>query len=121
LKESGSSVIPRYIEMKHFNKKFPENNNIKYDLRNGCLIRKNNEWRNIALESISKKLINYNSCEISNLYNKNFDKIDNIFKDIQLLEDITKRFNYLDLQINKTLFNELKNEIKYIIRSNILI
>lgn len=47
LKESGLNVILRYIQMKHFNKKFPENNNIKYDIRNGCLIRKNDEWRNI--------------------------------------------------------------------------
>jgi len=121
LKDNGSSIIPKYIQMKHYNKQFPENNNIKYDLRNGCLIKKNDKWQNIGIENISKKLINHNSGEINNFYNKNIDSIDKIFKDMQLLEYIVSKFNYLDLQLDKSYFNELKKEIKFIIKTNILI
>ena len=38
-----------------------------------------------------------------------------------MLEYITSRFNYLDLHLDKKFFNDLKNEIKYIIKSNVLI
>ena len=121
LKDSGNSIIPKYIQMKHFNKKFPENNNIKYDENNGCLIKKDNDWKFIGIDHFSKRLINHNSYEIGDFYNKNKDKIDKIFKDIELLEFINKRFNYLDLHLDKKIFNDLKNEIKYIIKGNIFI
>ena len=121
LKNSGSSIIPKYIQLKHFNKNFPENNNIKYDVRNGCLIKKGDEWRCVGIDNISKRLIDHNSGEIGKFYDKNKENINKIFKDIQLLEYITTKFNYLDLHLDKTFFNELKNEIKYIIKSNILI
>jgi hypothetical protein len=121
LKDSGNSVIPRYIQMKHFNKGFPENNNIKYDDNKGCLIKKDNEWRNVCIDNLSKKLMNHNSNEIGVFYNKNKDKINKIFKDMEFLEFINTRFNYLDLHLDKKLFNDLKNEIKYIIKGNILI
>jgi len=121
LKDSGSSIIPKYIQMKHFNKNFPENNNIKYDVRNGCLIKKGDEWRSIGIDNISRRLIDHNSGEIGIFYNKNKDDINKIFKDIQFLEYVTSRFNYLDLHLDKKFFNDLKNEIKYIIKSNVLI
>ena len=120
LKDSGSSIIPKYIQMKHFNKNFPENNNIKYDVRNGCLIKKGDEWRSIGIDNISRRLIDHNSGEIGIFYNKNKDDINKIFKDIQFLEYVTSRFNYLDLHLDKKFFNDLKNEIKYIIKSNVL-
>ena len=121
LKDSGNSVIPRYIQMKHFNKEFPENNNIKYDDTIGCLIKKDNEWKYTGIDNLSRRLIDHNSNEIGVFYNKNKDKISKIFKDIEFLEFINTRFNYLDLHLDKKLFNELKNEIKYIIKGNILI
>ena len=121
LKDSGSSIIPKYIQLKHFNKNFPENNNIKYDVRNGCLIKKGDEWRSIGIDNISRRLIDHNSGEIGIFYNKNKDDINKIFKDIQFLEYVTSRFNYLDLHLDKKFFNDLKNEIKYIIKSNVLI
>lgn len=77
------------------------------------MIKKNNEWRSIGIDNISKNLINHNSGEITS--------IDRIFKDIQLLEYIVTRFNYLDLHLDKSFFNELKNQIKFIIKTNILI
>ena len=104
--------------MKHFNKKFPENNN-------GCLIKKDNEWKYIGIEYFSKRLINQNSAELGIFYNKNKENLNKIFKDIELLEFINTRFNYLDLHLNKKLFNDLKNEIylfnKYVLKNKKII
>ena len=114
---SGINVIPRYIEMKHFNKDFPENHNIKYEKNNNCLIKKNGEWRITNIEHLSKNLINKNSYEISNYYNNNKTKINNSISDIDLIEFIFKKFNYLDLCLDKKLYTNIKDEIKEIIRS----
>jgi len=40
---------------------------------------------------------------------------------MELLEFIYKRLNYLDLTFNKKLFTNLKDEVKYIIKSSIII
>jgi len=121
LQHSGSSIIPKYIQMKHFNKNFPENNNIKYDIKNGCLIKKDDGWRSVGIDNISRRLIDHNSGEIGKFYDKNKENINKIIKDIQFLEYVTSKFNYLDLHLDKTFFNDLKNEIKYIIKSSVLI
>ena len=42
----GDNIIPKYIELKHFNKEFPENHNIKYEKNKGCLIKNSYELRN---------------------------------------------------------------------------
>ena len=39
---------------------------------------------------------------------------------IELLQYIYSKFNYLDLSINKKSFNNIKNEIKNIIKTNVL-
>jgi len=65
LTKSGNNIIPKYIEFKHFNKDFPENNNIKYEKNNGCLIKKNNEWKITDINYLSKKLIDKNALEIN--------------------------------------------------------
>ena len=114
---SGNNIIPRYIEMKHFNKDFPENHNIKYEKNNNCLIKKNGEWKITNIESLSNNLINKNSNEIRNYYNSNKSKINNTISDIDLIEFIFKRFNYLDLCLDKKLYTNIKDEIKEIIRS----
>ena len=117
LRLSGNNVIPRYIEMKHFNKEFPENHNIKYEKNNNCLIKKNGEWRITNIEHLSNNLIDKNSNEIRNYYNDNKTKINNAISDIDLIEFIFKKFNYLDLCLDKKLYTNIKDEIKEIIRS----
>lgn len=118
---SGNSIIPKYIEMKHFNKNFPENNNIKYEKNNNCLIKRNNEWKFINIDYLSDRLLNHNSAELDNYYTKYYNDIDNSIKNVELLEFIYKRLNYLDLTFNKKLFSNLKDEVKYIIKSNIIL
>ena len=117
LRLSGDSIIPRYIEFKHFNKDFPENNNIKYEKNNDCLIKKDGEWKITNIDSLSNKLIDKNSSEINSYYLKQKNNIEERIKNIELMEFINKRFNYLDLCIDKKLYKNIKDEIKEIIRS----
>jgi hypothetical protein len=117
LRLSGNNIIPRYIEMKHFNKDFPENHNIKYEKNNTCLIKKNGEWKITNIEYLSNNLINKNSDEIKNFYLNNKNEINNYISDIDLIDFIFKKFNYIDLFLDKRLYTNIKDKIKEIIRS----
>ena len=116
----GDNIIPKYIELKHFNKEFPENHNIKYEKTKGCLIKNDNRWGLTNLDILSNKLVDKNSFELRNYYNKQKTDIEEKIKNIELLEFIYSRLNYLDLNLNRTLFNNIKNEIKNIIKYNML-
>jgi uncharacterized C2H2 Zn-finger protein len=91
----GDNIIPKYIELKHFNKEFPENHNIKYEKNKGCLIKNDDRWGLTNLDIISNKLFDKNSYELRNYYN-------NQKKDIE-----------------EKIMN-IKNEIKNIIKYNML-
>ena len=116
----GDNIIPKYIELKHFNKDFPENHNIKYEKNKGCLIKNNNRWGLTNLDILSNKLFDKNSFELRNFYNNQKTDIEEKIKNIELLEFIYSRLNYLDLNLNRSLFNNIKNEIKNIIKYNML-
>ena len=116
----GDNIIPKYIELKHFNKEFPENHNIKYEKNKGCLIKNDNRWGLTNLDILSNKLFDKNSFELRNYYNNQKTDIEEKIKNIELLEFIYSRLNYLDLYLNKSLFNNIKNEIKNIIKYNML-
>jgi|688.fasta_scaffold02753_41 hypothetical protein len=121
LLKSGNNIVPKYIEFKHFNDNFPENKNIKYEKNNRCLIREKGEWKYTNIEQLSNKLINKNSYELSEYYNNKKNNIEERIKDIDLIEFIYSRLNYLDLSINKNIYKDIKNEIKNIIKSTLLI
>ena len=112
LLKGGNNIVPRYIEFKHFNDNFPENKNIKYEKNNRCLIRENGEWKYTNIEQLSNKLINKNSYELSKYYNNKKNNIEERIKDIDLIEFIYSRLNYLDLSINKNIYKDIKKEIK---------
>ena len=116
----GDNIIPKYIELKHFNKEFPENHNIKYEKNKGCLIKNDNRWGLTNLDILSNKLFDKNSYELRNYYNNQKMDIEEKIKNIEVLEFIYSRLNYLDLNLNRTLFNNIKNEIKNIIKYNML-
>ena len=119
-KHSGDNVVPRYIEFKHFNKNFPENHNIKYEKNNNCLIKRNGEWKITNLNNLSNKLIQKNSHEIFKYYRNKTEEIDNKIKHVDLMEYISKRFDYIDLclPITKNVYNQIKYEIKDIIKTS---
>ena len=121
LLKGGNNIVPKYIELKHFNDNFPENKNIKYEKNNKCLIREKGEWKYTNIEQLSNKLIKKNSYELSEYYNNKKNNIEERIKDIDLIEFIYSRLNYLDLSINKNIYKDIKKEIKNIIKSTLLI
>jgi hypothetical protein len=121
LLHSGDSIIPKYIEFKHFNKKFPENHNIKYENNNSCLIKAEGRWKLTNIDYLSNNLINKNSSEICRYYNNQKREIEEKIKNLELIEFINRRFNYLDLSLNKDIYNIIKSEIKNIIKTKMLI
>lgn len=111
-----SSIIPNYIEAKHFNKDFPENNNIKYKNKT-CFTYIDNTWKITNIDLLSNELLVKNSNEINHKFNSDKNKIDNEYKNDDLLEQIQAHFNYLDLFINPKLYKVIKTKIKDLIRT----
>ena len=90
-------------------------------MNNRCLIREKGEWKYTNIEQLSNKLIKKNSYELSEYYNNKKNNIEERIKDIDLIEFIYSRLNYLDLSINKNIYKDIKTEIKNIIKSTLLI
>jgi transposase-like protein len=109
LLNSGDFIIPRYIELKHFNEKYPENHNIKYERNRGCIIRENYKWKYTNIDYLSNDLLNKNSNELRSYCNKEKDKIENEIRNLELIDFIYSRLSYLDLSMDKI---EIKNIIK---------
>jgi hypothetical protein len=98
---SNNNIIPKYIEFKYFNKKFPENHNIKFEKYKGCLIKQDDEWKITDIKYLTNKLIDTNLKELEDYYNSHKEDIGE--KDI--------------FDFNK---NNLKIEIKNIIKTTML-
>ena len=112
-----NTTIPKYIELKHFNKDFPENHNIKYEKNNNCYVKKNGEWKITNIDYLSKKLLNTNYHEINKFYYDKKEKIEENIQNIEIIDIIYKRLNYLDLQVNKKMYKDIRYEIKDMIRT----
>ena len=98
---SNNNIIPKYIEFKHFNKKFPENHNIKFEKYKGCLIKQDDEWKITDIKYLTNKLIDINLKELEDYYNSHKETIEK--KDI--------------FDFNK---DDLKTEIKNIIKTTMI-
>ena len=91
LKINETSIIPRYIELKHFNDDFPENRNIKYEKNNDCLVKIDGKWK------------------IRNLNN---------MAEILIIDVSTELKEYVNIKYNTKHYNSIKTEIKDIIKSS---
>lgn len=117
---SGDFIIPKYIEMKHFNDKYPENHNIKYQKSRGCIIKENNKWKYINIDYLANELLIKNSNELKSIYDKDKERIETKITDLELVKFIYSRLNYLDLSMDKHILKNIKIEIKNIIKSTLL-
>lgn len=113
--------IKKYIEYKHFNKDFQENNNIIYDNRlKKCFIKINNEWISKNIDSIVNMLISDNSYEMINRYEKDKDNYNNKIQNIDKIEHLRIYLYYTIFEtINKKMYNMMKKDIKDSIRNSI--
>jgi hypothetical protein len=91
VKINETSIIPRYIELKHFNDDFPENKNIKYEKNNDCLVKIDGKWKIRNLNHMSEMLI---------------------------LDISTELKEYVSIKYNTKHYNNIKTEIKDIIKSS---
>lgn len=87
----GDNTIPKYIEKKHFDKNFPENNNIVYDKENQCQIYENNSWKKRKLSMLSSKLVKQNSGELLTFCNHNGTQLSNDIQNDDTFEYIKSK------------------------------
>lgn len=76
-----------------------------------------NTWKITNIDLLSNELLVKNSNEINHKFNSDKNKIDNEYKNDDLLEQIQAHFNYLDLFINPKLYKVIKTKIKDLIRT----
>jgi len=91
LKINETSIIPKYIELKHFNDDFPENRNIKYEKNNDSLVKIDGKWK------------------IRNL---------NHMAEILIIDISSELKEYVNIKYNTKHYNSIKTEIKDIIKSS---
>jgi hypothetical protein len=113
----SNNIIPNYIDCKHFNENFPENRNIKFE-NNVCYVRKQDKWQPITMDKLSSKLLQTNTNELAKKYNSAKDIIEGIIQNVDVMEYIEKKFDYLDLMTNKNKYKEALDDIKCLIKSN---
>jgi hypothetical protein len=116
---SGKNTIPLYIEKKHFNKEFPENNNILYDDKlKRCKIKENNIWKNMNVSMASSKLINDNSEELLVYFNTNKDLLNKQIKNNEIYDFIIEKLLYIKNKSDKDQYNNLFNIIRFLIEGS---
>jgi hypothetical protein len=116
---SGKNTMPLYIEKKHFNKDFPENNNIIYDDKlKKCKIKENNKWKNINVSMASSKLINDNSLELLLYFDKNKELLNKQIKNNEIYDFIIEKLLYIKNKNDKDQYSNLFNIIKFLIEGS---
>ena len=116
---SGENTIPLYIQKKHFDEEFPENNNIKYTDDNKCKVFENNGWKEKDISLMSNKLIKDNT-EILLFYCDNNDV--NILNEISDVEKYDHVKNKLFIIYNKSdnhKYNDVLSKIKELIKNTV--
>ena len=115
---SGMNTIPLYIEKKHFDKDFPENNNITFTNENKCKVLEDNLWKEKDIGLLSSKLIHDNS-EVILLYcDDNELKLSNVIQDEEKYKFIKdKLFIVYDKSDNKK-YNSVLSKIKDLIKNS---
>jgi len=117
LLESGMNTIPLYIEKKHFNKNFPENNNIKYTEDNKCKVLEDNLWKEKDIGLLSTNLIKQNS-EVLLLYcDENDIKLSEDINDADKYEHIKNKLIIIYNKSDNTKYVHVLSKIKELIKN----
>jgi hypothetical protein len=115
---SGHNTIPLYIQDKHFNDEFPENNNIKYSKDCKCLLKEENEWKEKDLNHLSKKLIKDNSKVLLLYYNDNKIELQNEISNEEIIDNIKDKLFIIYNETDNQKYNNLLIQIKELIKSS---
>jgi len=115
---SGMNTIPLYIEKKHFDKDFPENNNITYTNENKCKVLENNLWKEKDINSLSSKLIHDNS-EVLLLYCEDNElKLSNVIQDEEKYNFIKNKLFIVYNKSDNQKYNEVLTRIKDLVKNS---
>lgn len=115
---SGINTIPLYIEKKHFDKAFPENNNITFTNENKCKIMEDNVWKEKDLGLISSKLIHDNS-EILLLYcEDNEIELSNKIKNDEVFKHVKDKLIFIYNKSDWKRYNEVLRKIKDLVKNS---
>jgi len=113
---SGINTIPLYIEKKHFDKNFPENNNIFYTKENKCHVMENDKWQEKNLELLSSKLIADNSEYLLLYYDENKSELSEKILDEDIMDHVKNKliliYNKCDSNKYKKILSIIKDLIK---------
>lgn len=114
---SGINTIPSYIKMKHFDKNFPENNNIVYTNENKCKVMEDNEWLEKDLGLLSNKLIKDNTEVLLLYYDDNKVEIGESINDTDIFDNVKNKLIliYNKQDVNK--YNQVLSKIKELIKN----
>ena len=115
---SGLNTIPLYIEKKHFDKEFPENNNITFTNENKCKVMENNKWKERDISTLSSKLIQDNS-EVLLLYcDDNEMNLLNVLQDEEKFKFIKHKLFIVYDKSESQKYNEILSKIKDLIKNS---
>ena len=118
---SGVNTIPMYIEKKHFDKNFPENNNIIYTKENKCNEMENNHCREKDITILSSKLIKENT-QILLLYcDKNEIQLTDEIMNDELFENIKDKLFIIYNKTDNEKYNHIISLIKEVVKSSCVI
>ena len=117
---SGENTIPLYIKKKHFNKNFPENNNIKYSNDNKCQVLEDNCWQEKDIGLLSTNLMKDNTEVLLMYCDNNEIQLFNEISDIEKYEHIRNKLFIVYNKSDNQKYNAVLAKIKELIKSSTL-
>jgi len=111
--------ILKLIELIHFNKDYPENQNIRYDNKRKLInIKRDDNWTTIDYNYLVYNLLINNSKLLINYYNDYKEYFNNLISNINHIEELKVYLNHNMLeQIHPKKFNLMQKETKNSIKS----
>ena len=115
---SGINTVPKYIEKKHFDKGFPENNNIIYTKHNKCKVLENNCWKEKDIDLLSSKLIKDNTKVMLLYCDDNEIKSSEEIQDQEIYEHIKNKLILIYNKSDHAKYNNVLYIIKELIKNS---
>ena len=118
--QSGTNTVPLYIKKKHFDKNFPENNNIKYSNDNKCQVMEDNCWQEKDLGLLSTNLMKDNTEVLLMYCDNNEIQLLNEINDIEKYEHIRNKLFIVYNKSDNQRYNDVLAKIKELIKNSAL-
>jgi hypothetical protein len=114
--QSGTNTVPLYIKKKHFDKEFPENNNIKYTNDNKCQVLEDNCWQEKDIGLLSTNLMKDNTEVLLMYCDNNEIKLLNEIQDTDKYDHIRNKLFIIYNKTDNEKYNTVLSKIKEVIK-----